>query len=165
MHDLEERLSPSHLRREGFRKAKIAGWEGIAKVLEYAQRNAVQLTVLGGAVSGALWLAMRDKTPRMIVKVRPNEPAGLTAAKALGATAFMTLLQKRAQRREKRGEKPALSGMALAATAAKAFLSGARSSQKTGTTRPGKKVAWQGLATSIGAALGSSWYRHKMHRA
>jgi hypothetical protein len=59
--------------------------------------------------------------------------------------------------------RPPLSGLALAATAAKAFLTGARSSKKSGTTQTGRKVAWRGVATTIGAALGSYWYRHRGH--
>lgn len=61
--------------------------------------------------------------------------------------------------------RPPVSGVLLALTATKAFLSGARSSKKKGTTQPGRKMAWRALATALGAALGSYWYSHRGQRA
>jgi hypothetical protein len=89
-------------------------------------------------------------------------------AKAAGATSLWLLLRKGKElgkeREEMPGQKHSVPGMVLAAAATKAFLSGVRSSRKSGSTRPGRKVAWRGLATAIGAALGSFWYTHKEHR-
>ena len=162
---LEEKLSPRYLRQRGARNAKRLAWEGTAKLLDLAQRTTVQASLVG---AGALLMLFTNRKVRSKIMVKkavvPEISEAGTAAKAVGATALWLLLRKNRVRREATGKKPAISGMALAATAAKAFLSGARSSKKSGTTRPGRKVAWRGLATSIGAALGSYWYSHKGHR-
>ncbi|HBG05286.1 MAG: hypothetical protein A2075_20775 [Geobacteraceae bacterium GWC2_58_44] len=162
---LEQRLSPRYLRQRGSRKAKRLAWQGTAKLLEFAQRRSVQASVLG---AGALLMLISNRKVRS--KITPKKPvvperyeAG-TAAKAVGATALWMLSRKPNAGKEIPARKPAVSGMALAATAAKAFLSGARASEKSGTTRPGSKAAWRGLATAIGAALGNYWYGHKEHR-
>ena len=88
----------------------------------------------------------------------------------LGTSALFMLLKKQAIRNGAHATKatvsgkPAVSGLALAATAARAFLSGARRSAKSGSTRPGKKAEWNGLASAVGAALGTYWYRLKKSR-
>jgi len=165
---LEQKLSPRYLRQRGTRKVKHLAWHGTAKLLDFAQRTSVQASLVG---AGALWMLIRNrkvhnKTAK-VSAIKPAEPelhqAG-PAAKAIGASALWMLMHKLNARKESSADKPAISGMALAATAAKSFLSGARASKKSGTTRPGKKVAWRGLATAIGAALGSYWYNHKGHR-
>ena len=135
MHTLERRLSPRYLREKGTRKAKLVGWQGTARFLELAQRTSVQFSLVG-AGAGALWMLLSKRNRSKV-----------TARKVV-----------------RRIEKPAVSGLALAATAAKAFLSGARDTKKTGTTRPGRKQAWRGFATAIGAALGSYWYSHRERR-
>jgi hypothetical protein len=162
---LEHRLSPRYLRQQGVRKVKHLAWEGTAKALDLAQRTPVQAMVLGSA--GALLMLLTNRKAHRKVAapkaVRPPMEAG-TVAKAAGAGTLWLLTRKRRGGKPEAAKKPALSGMALAATAAKAFFSGARATKKTGTTRPGKKVAWRGVATAIGAALGSYWYSHKGHR-
>ena len=170
MQILEQKLSPRHLRQLGTRKVKHLAWHGTAKLLDFAQRTSVQASLVG---AGALWMLIRNRKVHSKVitakvsAIKPAEPelhqAG-PAAKAVGASALWMLMHKLNAREKSSAEKPAVSGMALAATAAKSFLSGARASDKSGTTRPGKKVAWRGLATAIGAALGSYWYNHKGHR-
>jgi len=44
---LEQRLSPRHLRQRGVRKAKRLGWQGAAKLLDFAQRTWVQASLVG----------------------------------------------------------------------------------------------------------------------
>lgn len=165
VHTLEYRLSPSYLRQRAVRKAKFFAWRGTAKVLDAAQRTSVQAMVLGGAgAAGALWMLFSNRKVRRKMTGKPAAPEAGTAAMAAGASALWLLLRKALGGKELAAKQPALSGMALAATAAKAFLSGARGTKKTGTTRPARKVAWRGMASAIGAALGSYWYSHKGHR-
>ena len=163
VHTLEQRLSPGNLRRRGVRKAEGLAWQGTAKLLDLAQRRSVQVSLLG---AGALWMLLGNKKVRnkMIAAKKPAKPEAGTAVKTVGATALWLLMRKLNPRKEIAARKPAVSGIALAATAAKAFLSGSRASEKSGTTQPGRKAAWRGLATAIGAALGSYWYSHKEHR-
>lgn len=162
---MEYRLSPSYLRQRAVRKAKFFAWRGTAKVLDAAQRTSVQAMVLGGAgAAGALWMLFSNRKVRRKMTGKPAAPEAGTAAMAAGASALWLLLRKALGGKELAAKQPALSGMALAATAAKAFLSGARGTKKTGTTRPARKVAWRGMASAIGAALGSYWYSHKGHR-
>lgn len=164
METIEHRLSPSYLRRQGTLKAKKLAWEGTAKLMELAQRRSFQVSVLGaGAVLMFLGLRKGRKVERRRVAPVTGVDAAGSAAKALGAGLMWMLTRKRgAARRE--GEKPSITKLALAATAAKAFMGGARSSEKSGSTRPGRKEAWRGLANSIGSALGSYWYSHRGHR-
>lgn len=159
-------MSPRYLREKGARSAKRMAWEGTAKVLELAQRRSVQLSVVG---AGALFMLLgnrdlrRKMIPRKRVETKKEEAAA--AARTVGASLLWMLINKAWTRRNRiAAEKPAVSGAALAATAARAFFSGARSTKKTGTTRPGRKEAWRGLATSLGAALGSYWFSHRPHR-
>lgn len=164
VHTLELRLSPSHLRQRGVRHAKRLAWEGTAKLLDLTQRSSVQALVGAGA-AGALWMMLRNKkTGAKVAAKKAVEPATqqATAAKAAGASALWMLMRKGMTGKE--AARSPVSGVALAATAAKAFLTGARSTKKSGTTRPGRKVAWRSLASAIGAALGSYWYSHKGHR-
>jgi len=164
VHNLEQRLSPRYLRQRGARKAKRLAWKGTAKLLDLAQHTSVQASLLG---AGALWILFRNRKVRnkiaAKVPVKPEMHQAGTTAKAVGASALWMLLRKLSSGQQKSAHK-SVSGMALAATAAKSFLSGARATKKTGTTLPGKKVAWRGLATAIGAGLGSYWYNHKGHR-
>lgn len=151
---LEDRLSPSHLRERGTRKVKLAAWRGTAKVLEFAQRRPVQLSLLGAS---ALLMVLGTRKARTRAVRRPpvtGMDAAGSLAKALGAGALW-MFSRRKGSRVSQEERPAVSGLALAATAAKAFFGGKRQSEKSGTTRPGRKEAWTGLATAIGAALGS----------
>jgi hypothetical protein len=156
---LEQRLSPRYLKERGLRKAKHFAWEGTAKLLGLAQRPAVQASVVGVT---ALWMLLSNEKVRH--KIAPKKPAARelnqtgTAAKALGATALWLLSRK------SKAEKAGVSGMALAATAAQAFLGGRRASERRGTTQPAKKAAWRGLATAIGGALSSYWYGQQRHR-
>jgi hypothetical protein len=160
---LEQKLSPRYLKERGLRKAKHVAWEGTAKLLGLAQRPAVQASLVGVT---ALWMLMKNEKVRH--KIAPKKPAARelsqsgTAAKALGATALWLLTRK--SKAGKPGVSAGVSGMALAATAAKAFLGGRRASERRGTTQPAKTVAWRGLATAIGGALSSYWYGHKGHR-
>lgn len=167
MQDLELRLSPNTLKKRGVRKAKIFAWQGVAKILEFAQRTSVQATLLGGSAVLML-LGNRRVRDKATVKMRKQpvlevHPAG-PAARAVGAGALWLLMRKFGIGKEAAGRKAPVSGAALAATIAKGFLSGKRASQKSGTTREGKKVAWHGLATTIGAALGNYWFTHKTRR-
>jgi hypothetical protein len=164
---LEERLSPRYLRQQGARKAKRLLWQGTAQLLALAQHTAVQASLVGGSV---LWLILRNRPARHgVPQAKPatkETHRAASAAKAAGATGGLWMLFKKARERELvPAIHPPLSGLALAATAAKAFLTGARSSKKRGTTQPGRKVAWRGVATALGAALGSYWYSHKGHAA
>lgn len=61
-------------------------------------------------------------------------------------------------------QKPAVSGIVLAGTALKAFLTGARGPAKKGTLNVGKNMVWRGLATALGAVLGTYWYGHRQGR-
>ena len=169
VHTLEERLSPGYLRQRSVRKAKLLVWQGTARLLDLAQRTPVQVSLLGIAGS-ALWLLIR-KTPAPSAKMRSpaaKVPTGGAALKAAEATGLWMLLRngkKRSDGSEMPAKGPSVSRTVLAATAAKAFLNGLRSSRKSGSTRPGRKVAWRGLASAIGAAFGSNWYSHKERRA
>lgn len=163
---LEHRLSPRYLGQRGARKAKLVAWRGTAKLLELAQRRSVQVSVVG--VSALLVLLGARKAQHKVVRkpvITEREATG-NAIRALGASALWMLLRRRLARKSLKEpeEKPAVTGLALAATAAKAFLSGARRSERSGTTRPGRKEAWRGLATTIGSALASYWYSHRGHR-
>jgi hypothetical protein len=179
---LEERLSPRHLGQRSVRNAKRIAWQGAASFLDLAQKSSVQASLLsGGALlgGGALWLLLRggklpERSRNQKVARKPaanalhRAPRVGAATRALEATGLWMLLRKGKAQEKTSGRpsgKPAASGLALAALAAKSFLGGARSSQKSGTTQPGRKVAWRGLATAIGAALGSYWYSHKGHHA
>ncbi|MBU5636257.1 DUF3618 domain-containing protein [Geomonas sp. Red69] len=163
---LEQRLSPRYLKRQGMRKAKLFAWQGIAKALDLAQRTSVQVSLVGG---GALLMLLGSRRVRERVTVRTaRKPAievhpGAAVARAAGASALW-LLMRRFGGGKVSAESTPVSGWALAATAAKAFLGGKRASEKGGTPREGGKVAWRGLATSLGAALGSYWYTHKTRR-
>lgn len=167
VHTIEERLSPRYLKRRGLRKAKLYAWQGVAKMLDLAQRTSVQASLIGGS---AVLMLLGNRRVRTKVTARVSRkpivevhPAG-AAAKAVGAGALWLLMRKLGIGKEAAARKPPVSGLALAATVAKAFLSGKRASEKSGSTREGKKVAWRGLATTIGAALGNYWYTHKTHR-
>lgn len=166
VHDLEERLSPRFLRQRGARQAKRLAWQATAKLLEFAQRPSVQASLVGG---GALWMLIRNrkvrgKLPVSKTAAAPERRHTGSAAKAAGATALW-LLSRKGKAVNERPARKHVSGIVLAATAAKAFLTGARASAKSGNTRPGRKVAWSGLATAIAGALGSYWYRHRERRA
>lgn len=166
VHTLEHRLSPRYLGQKGARKAQLLAWRGTAKFLELAQRRSVQVSLVGA--SALLVLLGVRKTQHKVARkpaVTELEATG-NAVRALGASAFWMLLRRRLAKGSVREDeqKPAMTGLALAATAAKAFMSGARRSEKSGTTRPGRKEAWRGLATTIGSALASYWYSHKGRR-
>lgn len=163
VHTLEERLSPRYLRRKGVRNAKRLAWQGTARFLELAQRTSVQLSVLG-AGAGAVWMLLSKKSARRKLAARKVPETETRTAAKLGASLLLMLLQKRLARRRAPAGRPAVTGLGLALTAAKAFWGGARGAKKTGTTRPDRKEAWRGLATAIGAALGSNWYRRRAHR-
>lgn len=172
MQTLEQRLSPSYLRQRSVRKAKQLAWQGTANLLELAQRTPVQASLIGIGGS-ALWLLIRSKTTHdpSAAKKSPAAKVPKTGAalKAAEATGLWMLLRKGKQSgrypAEMPAKEPSVSRVLLAAIATKAFLNGLRSSRKSGTTRPGRKVAWRGLASAIGAAFGSYWYSHKEHRA
>ncbi|WP_224958121.1 hypothetical protein [Geomonas subterranea] len=154
------------MKRRGLRKAELFGWQGIAKALEMAQRTSVQVALVGGSALLMLFAnrRVRDKVAfsrKPVVEVHP----GQAAARAAGASALWLLVRKLGLGKDAPRAKHPVSGLALAATVAKAFLSGKRASEKSGSTREGKKVAWRGVATSIGAALGNYWYTHKTRRA
>ncbi|WP_224981610.1 DUF3618 domain-containing protein [Geomonas agri] len=163
---LEQRLSPQYLKRRGVRKAKLFAWQGIAKALELAERTSVQASLVGGSVLLML-LGNRRVRHRMkiatgrkhVLEVQHPVPA---VARAASASALWLLMRKLGG--GKGSEKAPVSGWGLAATAAKAFLGGKRASEKSGTPREGKKVAWRGLATTIGATLGNYWFTHKTRR-
>ncbi|GFO67049.1 hypothetical protein GMLC_06280 [Geomonas limicola] len=162
--DLEARLSPRGFGRRGLHKAGELFWQGTARLLTVAQRTPVQASLVGGS---ALWLVLRSRkrhstyaTP--LQNQHPEQHANHKAAKMAGATGGLLMLLRKAREREVR---PPVSGLLLALTASKAFLSGARSSKKSGTTQPGRKIAWRALATALGAALGSYWYSHRGQRA
>ena len=162
---IEQRLSPTHLRRQGVRKAKGFAWRGAAKVLELLQQRPLQLSLLGATTAAVLVMkrsSRKHKTEQ--AKQEAMESAG-SAAKALGVSALGMLLRRAlAKRGIIEQQRRPIGGVALAATAAKAFLSGARNSRKSGTTRPGRKQAWRSFASAIGAALGTSWYSHRERR-
>ena len=166
---LEQRLSPSYLRRRGVRNTKRLAWQGTAKLLDLAQRASVQASLIGGS---ALWIILRNRAGKKEIKKTAAKrlpalvgvPKGGGVAAAAGATSLWMLLRKGKELGKERETLAVPGGMVLAAAATKAFLSGVRSSKKSGTTRSGRKVAWRGLATAIGAALGSFWYSHKERR-
>lgn len=166
--NLEERLSPRFLRKRGVREAKHLFWRGTEKVLAFLQRGTVQASVIGGSALLPLVLTLGNrKTHHGVLhkKTVVPEPHRVgTAAKAVGASGGLFMLLRKAKERDRVKAGAPLSGLALAATVAKAFLTGARSSKKSGTTQPGRKVAWRGVATAIGAGLGSYWYSHRGHR-
>jgi len=117
-------------------------WQGTAKLLELVQHTSVQASVVGGSV---LWLLIRNRNASHGApgkkRAVPEKLRTGTAAKAVGATGGLWMLLRKAKERELVSRKPPVSGLVLAATAAKAFLTGARSSKKSGTTQPGRKVA------------------------
>ena len=158
---LEHKLSPGYLKQQGARKVKLYAWQGAARFLEVAQKRSVQMSLLGASALLMILGTRKGHRAARRPAVTGFDAAG-SAAKALGSGALWMLTRKRTAKEP--GEKPAISGMALAATLAKAFLGGARRTEKSGTTRPVRKDAWRGLATAIGAALGSS-YGHRGHRA
>lgn len=166
--NLEERLSPRFLRKRGVREAKHLLWKGTEKTLAFLQRSSVQASVIGGSALLPLMLLFGKRTPRHSVLHKiaavPEPHRASTAAKAVGAGGGLLMLLRKAKERDLVPVSPPISGLALAATVAKSFLTGARSSKKSGTTQPGRKVAWRGIATAIGAALGSYWYSHRGHR-
>lgn len=162
---LEQRLSPSYLRRQGVRQAKGFAWRGAAKVMELLQQRPLQLSILG-ATTAAVVVLRRNSRKHKVEQAKhvAMENAG-SAAKALGMSALGILMRRAlAKRGIIEQQRRPIGGVALAATAAKAFLSGARSSRKSGTTRPGRKQAWRSFANAIGAALGTSWYSHRERR-
>lgn len=160
---LEQRLSPSHLSREGVRKAKGLAWRGVAKMMELVQQRPLQLSLLG-ATAAVVIMRRSSKEHKKEQEKVAVESTG-SAATALGMSALGILLRRAlAKRGIIRQQARPVGGFALAATAAKAFLSGARDSKKSGTTRPGRKQAWRSLANAIGAALGTSWYSHRGRR-
>lgn len=161
---LEQRLSPSHLRREGVRKAKGLAWRGVARVMELVQQRPLQLSLLGATAAVVIMRRSTKEHNKEQAKKVAVESTG-SAATALGMSALGILLRRAlAKRGIIRQQARPIGGFALAATAAKAFLSGARGSKKSGTTRPGRKQAWRSLANAIGAALGTSWYSHRERR-
>ncbi|WP_026840056.1 hypothetical protein [Citrifermentans bremense] len=161
---IEQRLSPSHLRREGVRKAKGLAWRGVAKVMEVVQQRPLQLSLLGATAAVVMMRRSSKGHKKEQAKQLAVESTG-SAATALGMSALGILLRRAlAKRGIIRQQARPVGGVALAATAAKAFLSGARDSKKSGTTHPGRKQAWRSLANAIGAALGTSWYSHRGHR-
>lgn len=98
--------------------------------------------------------------------VKRTTDAGLApgaAARAAGAGAAWLIMRRLNAGSSTAAPRP-VSVWSLAATAAKAFLGGRRASQKQGTPQEGKKLAWRGVAASVGAALGSYWYSHKAGR-
>lgn len=159
---IELRLTPSYLRRQGVRKVKAVAWLGAARAMELLQQRPVQLSLLGATTAAMVVLRRSNRRHKQErAKHAAMESAG-SAAKALGVSALGILLRRALAKRgliEQKGRP--VGGIALAATAAKAFLSGARNSRKSGTTRPGRKQAWRSLADAIGAALGTSWYGHR----
>ncbi|MBU5614744.1 DUF3618 domain-containing protein [Geomonas azotofigens] len=163
---LEQRLSPRYLKRRGLRKAELFAWQTIAKALDMAQRTSVQASLVGGS---ALLMLLGNRRVRDRMHVRTGKKPVVevhpvpAAARAVGTGALWLLMRKLGGGKGSAEKVPA-SGWALAATAAKAFLGGKRASQKSGTPREGKKVAWHGVATTIGAALGNYWYTHKTRR-
>lgn len=160
---MEMRLSPRNLKRRGVLEAKRVAWEGAAKALDLAQRTSVQAMVLGGAGALLMLFQTRKVRSRTAAKKAAQHAPG-PAAKAAGAGTLWFLARKGFAAKELPERKPAVTGLALAATAAKAFLSGVKSTKKSGTTRPGRKIAWRGVATAVGSALGSYWYSHRGHR-
>jgi hypothetical protein len=74
------------------------------------------------------------------------------------------LLWMRRRKAHKARMRPSMAGLALATTLARAFFTGARGSAKKGTSVVGKRAAWRGLATAVGAALGTYWYNRKEGR-
>jgi hypothetical protein len=162
---LEERLSPRHLREQGIRSAKRMGWQGVAKVLGAAQRTPVQLSVVG---AGAFLMLLSNRNVRDKVNLKrkraPEKFPATATARAVGATALWLMSRKGKEKKGEPAGKPSVSRAAWAATAAKAFMTGANASSKKGNTAPGRKEAWRGLATAIGSALGSYWYSHRGHR-
>jgi hypothetical protein len=177
VYTLEQRLSPGNLRQRGVRKAQRFAWHTTANLLDFAQRTPVQASLIGIGGS-ALWLLIRNRKAdhlgakkSIVVPERSRRATvhkGGAALKAAEATGLWMLLRKGKEKGTYLAETPAkgpsVSRVALAATATKAFLNGLRSSRKSGTTRPGRKVAWRALASAIGAAFGSYWYSHKEHR-
>lgn len=164
MQTIEQRLSPSHLRQQGVRKAKGLAWRGVAKVMEVVQQRPLQLSLLGATAAVVIMRRSSKEHKKEQAKQLAVESTG-SAARAIGMSALGILLRRALAKRGIIGQQGApVGGVALAATAAKAFLSGARDSKKSGTTRPGRKQAWRGLANAVGAALGTSWYRHRGRR-
>lgn len=86
-----------------------------------------------------------------LVQRRPLQ-AALVGTGAL----FMMLRRKRPRSRAKTA-----AGMELAGTAAKAFVSGVVGKASKEASHSGKSVIWKGLATALGAAAGTIWYRRK----
>jgi hypothetical protein len=139
---LEQRLSPRHLGQRSVRNAKRLAWQGSARLLDLAQKSSVQASLLAGSAllgGGALWLLTRSsqltgrsrhqKAARHRVAPTPAGRSG-AAARALEATGLWLLLRKGKAREKgpaRPAGKPAVSGLALSALAAKSFLSGARS--------------------------------------
>ncbi|QWV92142.1 DUF3618 domain-containing protein [Geomonas oryzisoli] len=168
VHSLEERLSPRYLKRQGLRKAKLFAWQGIAKALDLAQRTTVQASLVGGS---ALLMLLGNSRVRERMNIRPGRKHVVevhpvpAAVRAVGAGAMWLLMRKFGGGSGKgQAGKVSVSGLGLALSAAKAFLGGKRASEKSGSPREGKKVAWHGLATTIGAALGNYWYTHRTRR-
>ncbi|WP_085812100.1 DUF3618 domain-containing protein [Geoanaerobacter pelophilus] len=165
---IEQRLSPANLRRQGVRKAKAVAWRGAARVMELMQQRPLQLSLLGATTAATAAVVVLRRSSRRHkeeqVKHAAMESAG-SAAKALSVSALGMLLRRVLAKRGliEQKERP-IGGVVLAATAAKAFLNGARNSRKSGTTRPGRKQAWRSLADAIGAALGTGWYGHRERR-
>jgi hypothetical protein len=160
------------MRRRGVRKVKLLAWQGTAKLLDLAQRTPVQASLIGGGALLPLLLIIGNRKVSKpghtaTAAAKGAAPAAHWAgrtAQAAGATSLLMFLRKVKDKEETHKQTP-VSRSVLAATAVKAFLNGARSSKKGGTTRPGRKVAWRGLATAIGAALGSYWHSQKERRA
>lgn len=149
---LEERFTPSYVKRRGVKRAKQFAWQGIAKALELVQRTSVQAMLVGGSAA-LIVFGNRRLRERIAAK------AGAKKGHPIRTGALLLLLRGLGTaRKAERG------WLGMAVTAAKAFISGKRASGKRGTSAEGRKLAWRGLATSIGAALGSFRYSHKLRR-
>jgi hypothetical protein len=85
VHTIEDRLSPSNLKRQAMRKAKHYLFKGIADSIGFVQRKPMQTALAG---TGALLLLARRKNPRSKQRTATRMEIAGTAAKAFvsGAT-------------------------------------------------------------------------------
>lgn len=79
-----------------------------------------------------------------------------TALAGTGAILLLARGMKKPRSRERTATR-----MELAGTAAKAFVSGAAGRMSKDSSRSGKRIIWRGIATALGAAASTLWYRRK----
>lgn len=79
VHTIEDRLSPSNLKRQAVRKAKHYFFKGLADAITFVQHRPLQTAMAG---TGALLLLTRKKRPRSKQRTATRMELAGTAAKA-----------------------------------------------------------------------------------